>query len=236
MKHRFFLTQAQWGPQVKIEDKDLTHQLFHVLRLGVGDLLILLDGQGFEYEAEILQTKPALVKILEKRENCNEPLQNITLFQSLIKKDKFEWVLQKGTEVGISRFVPVLSARSEKKQLGRPDRLQSILREASEQSGRGKIPAISDILNFSDVTKAAKDHLNILLDPESDVPLARYFASVPAYQNINLFIGPEGGFTPEERQAAQASGWELVSLGPRILRTETAGVLAAGALLIATQS
>ncbi|MEK7254788.1 MAG: RsmE family RNA methyltransferase, partial [Bacteroidota bacterium] len=77
--------------------------------------------------------------------------------------------------------------------------------------------------------------LNILLDPGSDVPLARYFPAVPAYSAINILIGPEGGFAPEEVTLARAGGWEPVNLGPRILRTETSGVLAAGAILIATQ-
>lgn len=236
-KHRFFLPEERWLDQkVEIKSDAVVRQILTVLRLKTGDQLIVLDGQGFEYQAQILKTASLTLSLLSKELNKNEPGQKIVLYQSLIKKDKFEWVLQKGTEVGVIEFVPVLASRVEKLGVGRPDRMQTILREAAEQSGRGRIPALGPVKKFEEVAQAQKGVLNLLLDPAGAVPLARYFPAIPGYGQINILVGPEGGFSTTEIDAAKSGGWEDVNLGPRILRTETAGVLAAGAILIATQA
>lgn len=236
IKYRFFLPDQDLSPGVAtITDESKIHQILKVLRLRIGDRLMLLDNQGYESLGQIESLEPLKVKILSHEFNQNEPVEQIVLYQALIKKDKFEWVLQKGTEVGISQFVPVLAARSEKKDIGREERLLAILTEAAEQSARGRIPVLRPEIDFEDIGSPEKQALNLILDPSAQVPLARYFPSVPAYKKINLLVGPEGGFAPEELTLAQSKGWEGVNLGPRILRTETAGVLAAGAILIATQ-
>lgn len=235
-KYRFFLFDLWKGDSLQVTDEATTRQILAVLRLRKGDELVVLDDSGFEYFSKIEIEKPLTLKLIKKELNRNEPSQKIALYQSLIKKDNFEWVLQKGTEVGVSEFVPVLAARSEKREAGRPERLNSILKEAAEQSARGHIPKLSIQQDFAKIKTAPTGALNLMLDPGASIPLARYFPSVPGYSQVNILIGPEGGFTPEEITAASSSGWEPVNLGPRILRTETAGVLAAGAILIATQN
>lgn len=232
-KHRFFVLDGDWlEDQLELKDERQVHQILKVLRLRKGDELIVLDNEGFEYQSQIIGEKPLRLKLLTKLINKNEPAQKIVLYQSLIKKDKFEWVLQKGTEVGVSEFVPVMAARSQKRAIGKEERLRSIIQESAEQAGRGKIPALVSIKNLSEV-KPSANALNLILDPRAEIPLARHFPAVPGYRQISILVGPEGGFTEDELSAVKAAGWEAVHLGPRILRTETAGVVAAAAILIA---
>ncbi len=234
--HRFFLSGENWDEKkIRVVSPAVSAQLLNVLRFKVGSQLVALDNTGFEYLCEVSSDRPLELAILKKEQNKNEPPHKIVIYQSIIKKDNFEWVLQKGTEVGVSQFVPILCQRCEKKEVGRPERMNLILREAAEQSARGKIPLLSPMVSMQEVIAAPTGSLNLMLDPASDTPLSRYFPAIPAYNQINLLVGPEGGLAPEEIAAAKAGGWEGVNLGPRILRTETAGLLAAGAILIATQ-
>src|SRR3989344_1042761 len=152
---RFFIDpDAIRGREFILGDKDTINQIKKVLRLRAGDKIIFLDGSGKEYEAVIKEFGNSVIRgdIEEISDNKNEPELKITLCQALCKKDKFEWVLQKGTEAGISEFIPVLAERSEKFGLNR-ERAEKILKEASEQSERGIIPKLHDIQKFEDAFK-----------------------------------------------------------------------------------
>src|SRR3989344_7120056 len=150
---RFFIDpDAIRGREFILGDKDTINQIKKVLRLRAGDKIIFLDGSGKEYEAVIKEFGNSVIRgdIEEISDNKNEPELKITLCQSLCKKDKFEWVLEKGTEAGISAFLPIISERTEKLGFNR-ERAEKILREAAEQSERGVIPKLLDMQKFNEV-------------------------------------------------------------------------------------
>ena len=241
--HRFFIDpKAVSGNRVIVTDKEVISQIKKVLRLKVGDDLILLDNSGKEYKTKIQELGQDLMRgeIMEASENKNEPELKITLYQALCKKDKFEWILQKGTEVGISEFVPVVTERTEKLGLNR-ERAEKILKEAAEQSERGIIPKFLEIQNFEDAIKdkeaptqgRSPDRIvgseKILLDKSGEE--IKKFNLQPITDNFQLFVGPEGGWTEQELKIAKENGARIISLGPRVLRTETAGMVAAAIIL-----
>lgn len=228
---RFFIEAGNIaGNQVIVSDREILNQIKRVLRLRVGERVIFLDGTGKEYESEIIKLNPESLKaeVLASAENRNEPELKITICQALCKKDKFEWILQKGTEVGVSDFIPVLAGRSEKTGLNF-ERAEKILKEAAEQSERGVLPKLSETQKFEDVLKSVKGE-KIFLD-KSGTLIKDFLLSSVAGQMLNVFIGPEGGWTDEELALAKQSGAKIISLGARVLRTETAGLVAAAILL-----
>jgi 16S rRNA (uracil1498-N3)-methyltransferase len=170
-----------------------------------------------------------------------EPHRSLTLYQCLLKGDRFEWVLQKGTELGVSRFVPVLSQRTvlrdplrvEKK---RP-RWEQIIREAAEQSHRGHLARLAPPLAFPEACEqgaAAHDLALIPWEEATEPGLLSLLSGLPSpVQRVALVIGPEGGFTRAEVDAAQRHGLQVVTLGPRVLRSETASVAALAIVLSA---
>jgi 16S rRNA (uracil1498-N3)-methyltransferase len=230
---RFFVReQLTVGATVQVDD--LAPQLAQVLRLQAGDEIVLLDGSGHEFHSRLrhVARRSAAAEILAAQPCPAEPRSLLTLYQCSLKHDKFEWVLQKGTELGVSRFVPVISARS----IVRPaaalhkkyDRWQEIVREAAEQSGRGRIPHIAAPLDWP---AAVVDAPGVRLLPwEGAAPTLRLEdvlqQNVSHDGAVSILIGPEGGVTAEEAASATAQRWQLVSLGPRILRAETAALAA----------
>ena len=202
------------------------------LRMKVGDGLCLCDGHAVEYRCIITEILPDEVRFeVEGEEKSRaEPSVAVTLFQGYPKADKFETILQKSVELGVSRVVPVLTGRC----VARPDaksgqkkreRFQKIVLEAAKQSGRGIVPEVGAFCSFGEAVKQAETLDMLLLFYESGgVTLSGVLNSEGP--SIGVFIGPEGGFDPEEVMAAQDAGGQIVSLGPRILRTETAPIAA----------
>lgn len=236
---RFFVTFEVKGDQVIVSDPTLLHQARHVMRSRISDTIILLDNTGYEYVCTItdLQNRYLQASLISKEISDNEPNTYICLFQSLLKaKDRFEWSLQKGTEVGVSAFIPLRSQRCELKGNMNMERMKSIVREAAEQSHRARLPALKDELHFAKALSQVEG-IKIIFDA-SGIPLSDFLHSHPVVKDqeskinaFSLFIGPEGGFTAEEIEKAKASGAVIVSLGQRVLRSETAGVVAASLLL-----
>lgn len=221
--NRFFISQALKGAlDVVLTEADVVHQLSHVLRAIAGEKLMLLDNSGIECKAVIQSmTKEAVtVRIVSCAPTRSEPKNAVTLYQSMLKKDKMEWVFEKCTEVGVTRFVPVLSARSVKLDVNTV-RMRKIIKEAAEQSGRGKLPQIKAPMSFKDAVAEAEKSgtVNVLAHTEGMEPLG-------SSRSINIFVGPEGGFIDEEVALAQKHGFHIISLGPRTLRAETAAVVA----------
>ena len=232
--HRFFLDQHLDKEIIIIKERTIVHQMKNVLRLHKGDFVSFfnayLEGRGFDFLAELknIEGASAVFMLREKKENTREPNKKLILFQSLIKKEKFELVLQHGTEVGISEFIPVISARSEKKSI-QQSRCDKILREAAEQSGRAIIPKLHPVITFEKALSLAKS-----FSPRT------YFAYESEKDNMirgggdrafNLFIGPEGGWDEREVMAAGRAGFENISLGRLTLRAETAAIAGSYALL-----
>ncbi len=220
--HRFFIETPIDGTSVPILDEKLIHQWKNVFRYTEGDEVTLFDGGGFEYLAKIeyLDSKKAQVSIISKKEGII-PSKKITLYQSLVKKDKMEWIAEKATELGVSKIVPMISERSEKKDLNL-DRIRKIVIEASEQCGRANVPEIGEIMNLeSGIMNYAKSA--IVLDPSGSSSHDSYFIN---HNSFALFIGPEGGWSLSELDLFKQKGAQVISLGPLTLRAETAAIAA----------
>lgn len=236
--HRFFITDRDVisGGEATIVSDDLVHQMFNVLRFEVGEEVVVFDGSGYEWVVEltVVAKREIVGKILKKVKNDAEPKGMVCLYQSLLKNmDRFEWVLQKGTEVGVSEFVPLVSARCERPVVGKVERMERILKEAAEQSGRGIVPVLREPVKFRDVVGGgvgcASGEVCVIADPSAEKGLKELVsdADFGKFEKINLFVGPEGGFTSEEVSAALKAGFVGVNLGKRILRSETAGIVMA---------
>lgn len=234
--HRFFVP-PQWiqGEEARLEGPQ-AHQLGRVLRGRRGDLLALLDDSGWEYRVEVTTVSAGrvLARVVERRPAPPEPGLFITLYQGLLKGKRFDWVLQKGTELGVAAFLPLLCERcvaAPSEERGR--RWTHIIREAAEQCQRGRLPYLAAPKSFPEACREAP-RPSFLLWEEPGAPglretLPRALQERP--QRVGLFVGPEGGFSPEEVSYAEGCGLLPVSLGQRILRGETAGLVAAALLL-----
>ena len=225
--NRFFVENI--GPEEAIiEEEDLKH-LASVLRLRRGDRVMLSDGRGSECEGEIERVEPgkALVKTGPWRPCVSEPHHKLTLFQCLPKTGKMETILQKCTELGMNALVPTLSAccvtqpgRDFDKKL---QRYRKVAREAAMQSGRGLVPEVLPLVELKQADLSVFDTVYCAYEGERERTLKRAMAQRPG-RRIALFVGPEGGFEADEVAVLAEKGAQVVSLGPRILRTETAGI------------
>lgn len=233
---RFFVDPSSIQVQEAVlTDPDIIHQLSRVLRVQEGEKIVLLDNSGAEFEVKINEINKNEIrgKILSQKQNQAEPAIQITLFQALTKSpDRFEQVVQHGTEVGIVRFVPIITERTEAQSIRKLERLQRIICEAAEQSERGITPELAEPITLDNLFKNPAKESSIIGDSYSPKPLlAELLPKLKQEKQINLFIGPEGGFSEREIAAAEKAGIQKFSLGPRILRAETAGVAVVSAIL-----
>jgi len=241
--NRFFVSESDIEDQDVRFTREQAHQLCHVLRLKPGDAVVVLDNTGAEYDVTLTAAtgKEATGRITAKRLANGEPKTQITVFQSLLARDKFEWVLQKATEVGVARIIPVQTQRSiaRAKQIDakKLTRWRRILTEAAEQSHRGRIPEIQEPLAWDKTLSQLNDFDRALIAATSgkthSLKEALRTGGHPP-SSIALLIGPEGGFTPDEVHQARDHGAAPVGLGPRILRTETAAIVTTALILSAT--
>ncbi|MDE3074606.1 MAG: 16S rRNA (uracil(1498)-N(3))-methyltransferase [Chloroflexota bacterium] len=224
--HRFHAPVAAGRAQLRPAQ---LRQIHTVLRLRDGDQIAVFDGSGQEWRARL---KGTVAELAEPIEHAVEPAVQLTLFQALIRPARMELVLQKGTELGVSCFVPFLAERSVAAG-DRRMRWQAIVTEAAEQSGRRLMPSIEPVLAFDQaVAQATGEGVAFLLWEGASEP--RLSAPGKESSRLALIVGPEGGFTEEEVRQARARGAISVSLGRRILRAETAA-LAATAILMHLQ-
>ncbi len=238
--HRFFLASALPATGGAVDLSPLRHQLLRVLRARPGDRVLLLDGCGFDV------TELEAVDGARRQGGCwrnaddRRPRIHVTLWQCALKADKMEWVLQKGTELGVSRFVPVISERT----IVRPasalvrkyERWRTIVREAAEQSGRGLLPELAEPLAYADAVRQADGVRLLPWEGAGGAPglserFVRATGGAEGQTRIDLLVGPEGGLSAAEAQEAVAAGWGLTTLGPRTLRAETAALAAVAVVM-----
>lgn len=207
--------------EFSVTDETLLNQWRNVLRMSDGDQAILFDGSGSESLCEFvsLTKKNALLKVLETIKG-RVPVRVVTLYMALIKKDNFELVLEKATELGVSNIIPVQMDRSEKKGVNY-ERAHKIVREAAEQSGRVTVPILGEIINIDAIPTEGV----VVFEPRGEIS-AREFFNKYNDTPIAVCIGPEGGFTDAELASFHARGVPVVSTGSQILRAETAAVVA----------
>jgi len=243
MLNRFFIP-GEWihTHQVTLSGP-VVHQISTVLRLAAGACIAVLDNSGAEYAVRITEVKRdrILGEIVGERRCETEARVRLTLFQSLLKREKFEWVLQKCTEVGVARIVPVVTrrtvVRSPRIKADKLARWRSIVREAAEQSGRGLLPVVEEPLTWREgLSKLSGLERTLIAEPHAGVPPLRAVLQQADHLSVaqaGIIIGPEGGFDPDELEQAERAGAVAVGLGPRILRTETAAVVASAIMLYA---
>lgn len=199
-----------------------------VLRMKEGDAITLFDESSVEYEGRIMQvgSKEVVVDIVSSRKVETDSPLRITLMQGLPKGDKMDYIIEKATEIGVHTIVPVVTERSQVRTIEKKTRWERIAVEASKQCGRTKPPAIENTLNFNEAIKYYDDNgLALILHVGSQVSLKDFLKNTLQHPtNIIVLIGPEGGFSEKEVLLATEMGFTSLGLGPRTLRTETAGI------------
>lgn len=234
---RFFVApEVLATPEAVTIPPAIASQVRSVLRLRVDDTITLLDGTGNTYQVTItlIERDRMIGRVIGSEKVNTEPQTQLILYQALLKAAKFEWIVQKGTEIGIAEFIPVLSERSTsglaEASATKLNRWRTIATEAAEQSDRGRVPYIHEPQSLHSALVAIPADEPALFAwedamGESTIRTAlQHFNKQP--QRMHLFIGPEGGFSAQEADEARAAGARLVTLGPRILRAETAAIVA----------
>lgn len=233
--HRFFIEGSLIKDKTVFLPEETSHQISRVLRLQAGDQIIILDDNLNEFllKLEKVDKKQTVGFIQNKTVNKNEPKINVTLYQSLIPKDKFELILEKCCEIGVKEFVPIITKHTQIHDF-KKGRWEKILKEAAEQCQRGKIPSLKPPLTFNQAVDEAVNNGEVLIAWEKQPQTKEYKLSEvnKTITNISIFIGPEGGFSQQEIDHAFSKGAKLISLGKRTLRSETAAIVASAKLLI----
>lgn len=232
--HQFFIPIDNIdGSTVRISGEDL-HHMKDVIRLRNGEEFQVLDGKGKRYRCALsaYEEGQALAEILSTEDVKEELSSEITLYQGFPKGDKMELIIQKCVELGVHRIVPVIMERSvarpdEKARVKKVKRYRSIAESAAKQAGRGIIPEIGEVCSFREALKSAagSDHLLLPYEAAFGMEHTREILSgIGRGESISVFIGPEGGFALSEVEEAKKLGAQVITLGKRILRTETAPI------------
>ncbi len=234
--HRFFVSEIIGDKKdITVTSSGLVNQIQNVFRLKVNDSIIIFDGSGYDYECNILNISKTniVLKISKARESHYMPKNSIYLFVGVVKKDTFEWVVEKATELGVTNIIPIIAERSEKKSLNE-DRLKKISIEASEQSGRGSIPVIEKIMKLEDAIVSLKNRSLNQSEIKKEIEIIAFHTEGKFFrdENINkniataIFIGPEGGWSSKEILMFHENNIDIFCLGNQILRSETAVIAA----------
>jgi 16S rRNA (uracil1498-N3)-methyltransferase len=225
-------------PTIRITG-DLLHHLRKSLRIHLGDSLILNDGCGTRYRVEVVCAASEAIdcRIIDQHLEPARKTSSIVLGQALIKGDKMDWVIQKATELGVATIIPLHSAHSvikpnRERLAHQRSRWERITRDAAQQSERWTIPTIENPKDLAEICRQYTSALvkGMLMERSSGLSLATMSLPQDSAHPIIILIGPEGGWAPDEQRLAREQGFLSLSLGPRILRTETAAIAALSVL------
>jgi len=220
--HRFYIEQELVAGVLNTSAPGLHNQVRNVLKLRAGEAVTLFNGRGTEAVAVIAEVGKEQVSfaISEIRKSASEPKRHARLYLAILKNEHFELAAQKAVECGVAEIIPVVTARTVKLAL-KLERVRKIMLEAAEQSGRGSVPVLAEAVPFAKALTGAKDKAqNILCDGTGDTEMKI------SHERVGIWIGPEGGFSPEEVGAARAAGFTIATLGSLTLRAETAAIIA----------
>jgi 16S rRNA (uracil1498-N3)-methyltransferase len=231
MTHRFWVAAEQLDGEVVHFREDQAHQLRSVLRLRAGAEVLVFDGRG-QVDCRVELTDFAHGRVVGEVAQAPEPRTRLSVYPALLQRDKFELVLQKLTELGASCITPVATERSlvrEAPDERRYARWRAILREAAEQSGRGVVPELRPTRSLVDALSDVNGCAVLAFEGERERTLRDALRGRPTH--VALFVGPEGGYTADEVDRARGLKASVVTLGPRVLRAETAALVASALVL-----
>jgi len=230
--HRFYISELVGNrTELTVHSSELVNQLLHVLRLKVGEEVIIFDGSGSDYSAAIDQfvgDDGVVFNIRESMRSRFMPTRKAYLCAAVIKKDNFEFIVEKATELGVTDIIPIIAERSEKKAVNH-ERLIKISVEASEQSGRGDVPKIHPIISLKEAIDQHEAIQCIAFHTEGELLLR---SDLSESEPIAVFIGPEGGWSPEEIALFHNNEISVRCLGSQVLRAETAVIAALSRVLL----
>ncbi|MES3005064.1 MAG: RsmE family RNA methyltransferase [Patescibacteria group bacterium] len=230
--HRFYTSTPIESDNFEFNDREVIHQWKKVFRYNVGSQVIVFDGRGMDYLCMISALRPggASLMVVNRKKTDFSNRKNIVLCVGLIKKDNFEMVVQKAVELGVNHIVPVLCERSEKRKIN-PERLDKIIIESTEQSGRGDLMTVSKSMTIQEV-------LDLGILPQEKVAFHPDGTSFKQYKentkqvSFAAFVGPEGGFSDKEIELFRKHNMQVLALGQTILRAETASIVVASQFLV----
>jgi 16S rRNA (uracil1498-N3)-methyltransferase len=237
--HRFFIKKENIQNNEIIFPEEISHQIKRVLRLSSGDHVIALNNEGDEFHVQLQEINDKVVRasILEKSPVQNEPKIQLTLMVCLTQREKFELIMQKCTEIGVTCIQPVISSRSLVQNIDEVKskylRWHKIIQEAAEQSHRGLLPKFNEPVSFKQLVtlKDVNPDLKLILWEEETGKVIKQSLHGFTGSSVSLLVGPEGGFSHEEVALAVEGGFIPVSLGRRILRMETAAIISTGIVM-----
>ena len=218
---------------LQLKDETI-HHLKRVIRIRLGEEVILCDGKSMDYHCTVESLEPFNLKVNSRQESKTEPKCKITLYQAMPKADKFEWIIQKAVELGVYSIVPVYTAHCIAKitKAVKIARYQKIAESAAGQCMRGIIPQVQQPMPLEDAIKTTNGLMLATHEKEKENKIP----GINSYpKDIGLWIGPEGGFSKKEIETMEGAGFSIVSLGPRILRTETAAIAAIAQIMMVTE-
>ena len=230
MPRFFLLSEKAENGFFEIRGDDARHISFS-LRMRQGETLTVCDGEGTDYECKIvfMDGESVRLEVVSSHRTLTEPPLDICLYQSVPKGDKFEYIVQKAVELGVSRIVPVYSSRcivkpDAKSEEKKTARLSRIAHEAAKQCGRGRIPIVMPYMTYAQAVRACGENAFICYENERSFSLKSYLHTLSEKKadSLSFFVGPEGGYSEQEIALAAEQGIPAVELGPRILRCETA--------------
>ena len=225
--HRFYINESVGSKnEVILDSSDQVNQIRKVFRLKKGDSLIVFDGSGSDYTCGIedFRDETIVLGVREVAKSRFMPEREVYLCAALVKKDTFEWIVEKATELGVTKIIPIIAERTEKKAVNE-ERLRKIAIEASEQSGRGDTPEFYPVMTL-------KETLDLLHSDMSFVPMIAFHTDAELFKASDIkgnealacFIGPEGGWSPDEVALFHENKIPVKSIGTQVLRAETAVV------------
>jgi 16S rRNA (uracil1498-N3)-methyltransferase len=228
--HRFYISELVGSKsEVILDSTDVVHQIRKVFRLKKGDLLIIFDGSGSDYTCGIedFRDETIVLGVREASKSRFMPEREVYLYAALVKKDTFEWIVEKATELGVTKIIPIIAERTEKKAVN-DERLKKIVIEASEQSGRGSVPKIELVIGLKEalieLQEKKEDESIKSIAFHTDAELFRESDLGSEVEPLAVFIGPEGGWSPDEIALFNQNKIPVKSIGTQVLRAETAVV------------
>ena len=229
---RFYVPKESIKGKIITITGDEAHHILDVMRLKVLDKVVSFDGTGKEYTGFIKDVRPKslTVEIVETRKTPKRALAAITLIQAIPKKDKMDYIVEKSTELGVNSIIPIITERTipswdDRKRNIQAERWSKIAREASKQCGRTDVPEIGSIQDFKNIVKNPNPYdLSLIAALSEEAMELKDILSGFRGRNLAIAIGPEGDFTDSEIRDARNAGFKLISLGERVLKSDTAGL------------